>query len=706
VTHLALPGIAARRSPAGRCRPHPFLLPALAAALILCAGFRATARAGDAPFTGPSNYGLTGLLEIPTARVMPENRYRLGVTQVHPYRFYYGTVGLFERIEVNGRATQVLGVPGFGDSAGYGDYKDKSVDAKFQLVKEGKYFPALSLVISDPTGTRIYASQSIVVSKQVYPFDFTLGMGNGRLGKQQLPASGEGFNVELFSNPRSWWLESLPFGGIQFTPTEWLTLMAEYSPLRYQAQTRDPAQPKYFQEPVPSKINAGIRVKPIRWAEIDASWQRGQEFGVSASVSFDIGRPILPIYDPPYREPEPLRKHPLADRIEIALHAIGFSDIGVEGDDFSLQIDAENDRYFFTPNAVEALLDAVAPMIPPKYDYLRIRIKENGIAVAEFIAATPALKELRNGEISKGRFFELSAFRTAYIGAPIPRTSYRRWYDWEIGPSFQAFLNDPSRFFSYRLGVSASLLTFPWAGGMTVLGVAAYPLNTVTTANAPLSIPVRSDIALYKQQDVSLNRLLFQQIGKAEMPVYGRIAAGLLETEYAGLDVEAAVPLFRGRLIADASGSLTRKRSPDDPLAFANDTWYRTALVGGQLNVPEADLSFGVKGGRFLAGDYGAVFSISKFIRGVTLSAWYSLTDTSIFSDPYNSGYHDKGISVVIPIRLFLGRDSRTTYRFSLSPWTRDVAQDIDHYQTLLDFIGRNTEITLDSDARTLYKGK
>jgi len=243
-------------------------------------------------------------------------------------------------------------------------------------------------------------------------------------------------------------------------------------------------------------------------------------------------------------------------------------------------------------------------------------------------------------------------------------------------------------------------------GARAVLGAAAYPLNDVTTANQPLSIPVRSDIALYKQQDVSLNRLLFQQIGKAEMPVYGRIAAGLLETEYAGLDVEAAAPLFRGRLIADASGSLTRKRSPDTTFGFANDTWYRTALLGAQLNIPEADLSFGVKGGRFLAGDYGAVFSVSKFIRGVTLSAWYSLTDTSIFSDPYNSGYHDKGISVVIPIRLFLGRDSRTTYRFSLSPWTRDVAQDIDHYQTLLDFIGRNTEITLDSDARTLYKGK
>ena len=69
--------------------------------------------AGDEPFTRPNNFGVTGLLETPNARVMPENRYRLGATQVHPYRYYFGTVGLFDRIEVNGRVTEVIGVPGF-----------------------------------------------------------------------------------------------------------------------------------------------------------------------------------------------------------------------------------------------------------------------------------------------------------------------------------------------------------------------------------------------------------------------------------------------------------------------------------------------------------------------------------------------------------------------------------------------------------------
>jgi len=673
----------------------------LVASLLLVSCFSAPARAGDEPFTSPSNYGVTGLLETPNARVMKENRYRLGATQVHPYRYYFGTVGLFDRVEVNGRFIESLGIPTQTGSSS----KDKAFDFKLQILKEQKYLPAFSVVVSDPTGTRIYASQSVVLSKQIFPFDFSFGFGNGRLGKEQLPEQGEGFKIEMFSNPSAWWQDALPFGGIQFAPADWITLMAEYSPTRYERQTRDPAQPKYFQEAVPSKFNAGVRLKPFRWAEIDVSWQRGQEIGVSASVSFDIGRPILPIYDPPYREPEPLRRDPIADRIAAALHATGFSDIGVEGDDFSLRIDAENDRYFFTPSAVDALLDAIAPIVPPGYDYVRVRIKENGIPMAEFLTTTAALEGLREGRIPRNRFFELSAFRTQDIGAPIPRTVNRRWFDWGVGPSFEMFINDPARYVSYRLGVTAYLHAFTWKGGTAVLGVEAYPFSTVTTADAQLSsIPVRSDIALYKEQTVSVGQLFFEQIGKGESQIYGRAAAGLLEIEYAGVDVEVALPLFRGRLIADAGGSLTRKRAPDDPFAFTGSTWYRTALLGARLNIPEADLWFDVKGGRFLAGDYGARFSVSKFIRGVTLSAWYSATDTSIFSDSLNRGYHDKGISVVIPIRLFLGRDSRTAYGISFTPWTRDVAQDIYHHRTLLDFIGRNTEISLDKDTRTLFQ--
>jgi hypothetical protein len=662
--------------------------------------------AGDEPFTGPNNFGVTGLLETPTARILRENRYRLGATQVHPYRYYFGTVGLFDRLEVNGRITEVIGVPGFNNGGQYGDYKDKAVDAKFLLLKEGTFLPAVAVAISDPHGTRLYGSQAIVASKRILPLDVdvSLGFGNGRLGTQPLPAQGEGFKIELFTDPRKWAREALPFGGIQYAATPWLSLLAEYSPIRYERHTTDPAQPKYFPTAVRSPFNFGARLKPLKWLEIDASWQRGSDLGVSASVAFDIGRPLAPIRDEPYRETAEASRAPLQDRIAFALADVGFSDIAVSTDAFTLRVDAQNDRYFFAPRALEVLLATIAPFVPPNVEYVRVQLKENGIPVAEAAVSASALSGAGSGFLLTERIRAAAGFRSANFDAPIRPTTHRRRFDFRLKPSFEAFLNDPSGFFKYRIGLAGSLGAFPWRGGTALLGIEGYPLNNVSTSIAPLSIPIRSDSAEYKKEQVTLGRLLFDQVVATREPAWFRAGAGLLETMFGGVDAEAGLPLWSGRVLAGASGSLVRKRAPDDPFRFLDSGNYHTALLQGRLNVPEIDAAIDVKWGRFLAGDRGVRIAVSKFVRGVTLSAWYSATDTDVFTDPFNRGYHDKGISVEIPIRLFSGRDSKTAYRYSLSPWTRDVAQDIDRYLPLFDRIGRNAGVLLDKDRGSIYR--
>jgi hypothetical protein len=682
-------------------------LPILAILLLSFPGTPFPADAGDEPFTFPSNIGLTGLLETPTARVMKEDRYRVGAIQVHPYRTWFATVGLFERLEVNGRITEILGVPAFTQiSSAYGNDKDKAIDVKLQLLPEGKYTPAVALAILDPHGTRLFPSQAIVASKQIYPFDFTMGLGNGRLGKRALPSRGEGFGLELFGNPRGWWHDAQLFGGVQFALSDRFALVAEYSPVRYERQTGDPAQKKYFPGPVPSRINAGLRWKPTRWSSIHASFERGNEVGIGASVAFDVGKPMIPVYDPPWRERPGRRQDPTTDRIAAGLHESGFSDIGVTIDGLTLRVEAQNDRYFFNARAIEAALDILARTIPPNVDYVRILIKDNGIPLLEFVTTASGVAGLYSGEIPRDRFLELSAFKADTGDAQARETLGRRRLTFGAKPSLETFLNDPSGFLKYRFGVAGWLTAHPWKGGSAILGLEGYPLNTVSTSVAPLSIPVRSDIAEYKKEDVALGRLMFEQIGKTRDPVYARISAGLLEVEYAGVDGEVAMPFFRGRVLAGAGGSAARKRDPRDPFALRGSGTFHTAFLNARLNIPERDVHIDVKAGRFLAGDKGAKVTVSKFINGVVLSAWYSDTDTTIFRDPYNRGYHEKGISVDVPIRLFTGGDSKTTYRYALSPWTRDVAQDVDHYRTLFDLIGRNVGVCLDRDHESLYRIK
>src|SRR3989304_4859626 len=100
--------------------------------------------ASDEPFTGPGNRGLTGLMEIPTARVMREESYRFGITMVRPYWYYYVGLVPLEGLEIFGRLTRVEGVSA-GLGKGYGDFKDRSFEGKYQFLPEGKYTPAIAI---------------------------------------------------------------------------------------------------------------------------------------------------------------------------------------------------------------------------------------------------------------------------------------------------------------------------------------------------------------------------------------------------------------------------------------------------------------------------------------------------------------------------------------------------------------------------------
>ena len=213
---------------------------------------------------------------------------------------------------------------------------------------------------------------------------------------------------------------------------------------------------------------------------------------------------------------------------------------------------------------------------------------------------------------------------------------------------------------------------------------------------------MRTDIVPYQQNKVVLGILMAEQIEKFPHEIYGRLSAGILEVQYAGLDGEVAMPLFGGRLMVGLSGSVVKKRDPDRVFGFKENDFkdrYETAFLNTRLNLPEVEASVDLKTGQFLAGDRGTRVTLSKFFNGVVLSAWYSQTNTDLFTDSFNRGYHDKGIAITIPMRLFNKTDTKTSYNFGISPWTRDVAQDIDHFTTLFDFIGRDAQIYLKKDA-------
>lgn len=649
-------------------------------------------------------------MEIPTARVIRENSYRVGFGQIKPYRYLYGTISPLAGLEAGGRITEVLGIQGLSDPE-YGNYKDKAIDFKFQFLRESKYLPALAVGIMDPHGTRVYPSQYIVASRQIYPFDFTLGFGNGRFGKNPQVNNAESFQIELLTDTKDWLKDSQFFWGIQFAPTEKLLLMVEYSPIKYHEQTGDPAQKMYFNDPVPSKYNFGLRYKPTKWSEIDLSYQRGNQIGAGVSFAFDIGVPLIPIYDPVIRSRGGAGAEPAGDRVLTALSRAGFSDVRFYLVNGEWWLEAQNDKYFYNMKAVRIILDILSDALPETGEKLHIVLHKNGIPLLKFSTAIEDVKALYAEELTHGEFLYLSRTDTGIAATPGNASAYEKKVHYGMKPSLETFLNDPSGFFKYRLGLSGWTGYYPWRGATLIAGVEGYPLNNISTSNVPLSVPVRSDIVLYKREKAALGRLLFDQIYRFGPNMFAKASAGLLEIEYAGIDGEVAMPVLDGRFFLGVGGSAVRKRDPDSPLALlSNDDdekvkdLYTTAFFNVRLNIHEMELAVDAKAGRFLAGDKGVRVTVSKVINGVIIRAWYSITDTSVFSDNINKDYHDKGIGVSIPLRLFKGTDSRTTYSYSLSPWTRDTGQDIDHYNSLFDFIDRNTKNYLDKDRQMMYK--
>lgn len=659
----------------------------------------------DINFNSAANWGGTGLLEIPNARTLSYGEYRVGVTQVEPYRYYFGALSPYKGLELQGTVTEILDTKVEDKSnvwSNYGNYKDKAAGLKYKITEEGKWLPSIAVGVYDPHGTRLYASQYVVASKQIYPFDFTLGFGNGRFGKRPLEsiseeAGGGTIKIEMLTDPKKWLDEGQFFYGIQFSPTKNFSLMAEYAPIKYES-LREPAV-KYYKNGVKSNVNYAIRYSPYDWVDIKGSFQRGEELGVQVSFKFNIGEPMIPIYHKPYIESDEMRLKPLEKRVIYALSQIGFIDISVDITKYAIFLELENNRYFYIEDAIENLLETLHKILPDNIEYFNILFTKNRIPSFRIELERSTFDDYINERIDYDTFYNLSKFDLDVVKVSFGHKTASNRFIYGLKPSFGAFLNDPSGFFKYRIGLKGWIGYKFTTGGTFVTSLETFPINNISSINQPLSIPVRSDIVDFKDNKIWLGSMMIDKIDKYSGNLYTRYSFGILETQFAGIDMEVAKPFLGGRVLLGLNSSIVKKRDSENFFRLKDNPqkeYYKTLFFNTRFNFPTNEVAIDLQNGYFLAGDKGTKITISKTIKGVVLSAWYSYTNTDVFKDNINRNYHDKGIAVSIPLRIFKGADSKTSYSFALSPWTRDVAQDIAHYNPLFNYIGRDLKIFVD----------
>jgi hypothetical protein len=242
--------------------------------------------------SSPSNYGDTGLLEIPNARFMKEASLRFNFSSSYPNEFTTITASPFKLLEASYRYTEIKNkLYGPSSYSGNQSLKDKGFDLKMRLIGEGYYRPAVALGLRDIAGTGIFSSEYLVATKSLGNFDVTAGLGWGKLGsddsiRNPLLSLSESFQIRTGSIKEGgefkytdWFSGTTAlFGGVEYHLRKYgLKLIAEYDSSRPDMSTISPVEVK-------SNFNLGLNYHLSNNLQLGLSFERGTNFRMSFSL--------------------------------------------------------------------------------------------------------------------------------------------------------------------------------------------------------------------------------------------------------------------------------------------------------------------------------------------------------------------------------------------------------------------------------------
>jgi hypothetical protein len=259
---------------------------------------KAAAQEIKSPSLPRTTYGEVGILDMPSAHMAPDGELSGTIAFLNTSERFNFEFQFLPWLEGSFRYSRIAHVRGL--DALY----DRSFGLKLRLSRETEDWPEISLGIRDLLGTGLYGAEYVVASKRIDDFDFTAGLGWGRLASDGTFANpfglifpsfktravftgGNGGTVnfgQFFHGPNM----GLFGGVIWHTPIENLDLLVEYSSDRYTEEVAGGA----FKVRVP--VNVGVSYKPFDVATVSAGWFYGTSYGVTVTFSADPTIPVSP----------------------------------------------------------------------------------------------------------------------------------------------------------------------------------------------------------------------------------------------------------------------------------------------------------------------------------------------------------------------------------------------------------------------------
>ena len=662
-----------------------------------------------------NDWGETGLLQTPTARVGTLGDVRFTASRAYPYTrmnvFMQPTGWLEFGFRYTDIATQLYGPAIAGDQT----YKDKSLDFKTVISQERSLWPQIALGMRDIGGTGLFSSEYLVASKRFNDFDWSLGLGWGNMGTRNSFANplgrifpflktrnkentGQGGTISASSMFAG---ETALFGGVQWTSPN------QKSVLKLELDGNTYGQEPFGQDlRATSPVNVGWTYRWSPLVDLGLAVERGNRLTFSLSFSGNLrntstpktldpppvhaqqlakarGTPVMPLseVDPGQWRSLQVPSEALTKRLEAQIHSqTGWSLLALHSIAGKWYVRIESDDAVYVQDRLDRVLALLATELPAQGNLVTIELTNLGLALqtirfdrTEWLAKKmyPDLPALQLKALEFEHPQRAIAPSLAEQATPPPILS-RMEAGW--GPTFSHILGGPNGFLLYHAGVRAygqyRFDESTWAFAEANLRLLDNYDNFVY--NAPSNLPrVRTDQRRYVTSTrATLPVAQMTKTFALDNGHYASAYAGLLEPMYAGVGGEWLWRPWQKDWALGIDINQVQQRNFEQDLGlrdYRTTTGHATLYWNTGLNGIVTKLS----AGKYLAGDIGATLDVSRtFANGTAIGVWATKTDVS--AEQFGEGTFDKGIYINIPLDALLPRSTPSVATILWSPLSRD----------------------------------
>ena len=676
----------------------------------------ATAPALAEMTVSPNLNGMPGLIDMPSGDAQPDATFSFSV----------GNIGPITRTTLSFQATERLSasfrfqtwrdwdavIPGDAEES------DRSIDLRYQILKEGKIAPAVTIGLIDLTSRGMFASEYIAATKTFGDrLKVTAGLGWGRLGSYQGIGAPFGSRppVDPAGTPNAdqWFRgEAAPFFGVEYKINDSWTLKGEYSSDAY---LMEDGERGLIERDNP--FNFGLEYQRGPNLRFGVYSLYGSEVGLAFHIILDpksratggiVGAAPVPVKARPARAADPdaydggwvtqadagpILRENLAKRL--AADGIAVEDLAYTAT--TVQVRIRNGRIDAGSQAIGRTARALSHVMPASVEVFEIVPVVNGIGASKVTIRRSDLEELEyaadNATLLRERITvtDAGAAPAFSLGDEDLYPKFR----WSLKPAIR--LAEPAK---GDIGLRLSG-TYDLAPGLVLSGSIYKPVASNRDSATPSTsvLPhVRTDSGLYNEfGDPALEKLTLAWYAHPAENIYSRVTLGYLERMHAGISGEVLWMPVDSQLALGVELNYTKQRDTDGGLGFDE---YDYDVVTGYVSA-YYDFGNGYLGqldvGRYLAGDVGATISLDRvFANGWRVGAFATVTDVS--AADFGEGGFDKGIRFTIPFNWALGTDSRRGFGMTLRPKTGDGGARVDVDDRLYDSLREYHTNGLDPD--------